>query len=168
MIKEIWKDLELPNYGMIKVSNTGKVYSYKAKKELYQRRNSDGYLCIRIKQIDHTCKEYKIHRLVGMAFIPNPDNKPEINHKDGSRDKNYADNLEWSTHAENVKYKYTIGNDSNVGTKNPNAKLNEDDVREIRRLYNEGMSAYKIAKQYKRGWQTINHVIKGSTWSNVQ
>ncbi|MFA5618448.1 MAG: helix-turn-helix domain-containing protein [Syntrophorhabdaceae bacterium] len=168
MTKETWKDLELPNYGIIKVSNTGKVYSYKAKKELYQRRNDDGYLSIRIKDLDYSDKEYKIHRLVAMAFIPNPENKPEVNHKDGLRDKNYEDNLEWVTRSENTKHKFTIGNDSNEGIRNPNARLNEDEVRNIRRLYANGMSVYKIAKLYGRGWQTINHIIKGTTWSHLK
>lgn len=164
---EQWADLELPDYGTIRVSDTGKIFSYKAKRELYQRRNSDGYMSIHIHHLDQTEHEYKTHRLVAMAFIPNPENKPEVNHLDGSRDVNLASNLEWVTRPENNRHKFVIGNDSNVGIRNPRAKLDDEKVREIRKLYENGMSMYAIAKSLGLGWQTINHVVKRTTWSHV-
>lgn len=61
--------------------------------------------------ISDNCKRttFKIHRLVGLLFVPNPDNKPHINHKDGNKANNHYTNLEWCTHSENIKHAYDTG-----------------------------------------------------------
>jgi hypothetical protein len=98
-MEEIWKDIA--GYeGHYMVSNTGKVYSYKRKKVLSPSTQGYHQVCL--------CKNGKvrsfhIHRLVAEAFIPNPENKPEVNHIDHNTDNNYADNLEWVTKFENYK-----------------------------------------------------------------
>lgn len=75
----------------------------KKSKKLKPRFDKDGYVLISIycggKQ-----KNFRVHRLVAMAFIPNPDNKPFINHKDGNKANNHVNNLEWSTQSENEKH----------------------------------------------------------------
>ena len=65
---------------------------------------STGYLYIEIKGV-----HYNIHRLVATTFIPNPENKRYVNHKDGNKLNNYIDNLEWSTPSENNLHAYTTG-----------------------------------------------------------
>lgn len=108
--KEIWKEIDgFPDY---EISNLGRVCSFKGKypRILKPRKNSCGYLqvtlCISGKMI-----EKKIHRLVAEAFIPNPKNKPEVNHIDEDKSNNIADNLEWVTCREN----------NNHGTRNKRA-----------------------------------------------
>ena len=64
--------------------------------KLKQYKTPNGYLSIRIKN-----KNYRVHRLVGFAFIPNPENKPCIDHKDNNRMNNNVNNLRWATHTEN-------------------------------------------------------------------
>lgn len=54
-------------------------------------------------------KEIKTHRIVAMAFIPNPEDKPCVNHKDGNKLNNHVSNLEWCTHKENVKHMWDTG-----------------------------------------------------------
>ena len=100
---EIWKDIK--GYeGLYKVSNTGKVYSYKRKKEL--RANGQGYPSVNLVN-GRSSKHKYIHRLVAEAFIPNPDNKSDVNHINGVTNDNRVTNLEWTTRMENIQ-KYLV------------------------------------------------------------
>ena len=101
---EIWRDID--GYkGLYQISNKGRVKSlYKGSERILKPGwMTGGYLYVvlcknRIKQ------KRKIHRLVAQAFIPNPDNKPQVNHKDENKKNNCADNLEWATAKENSNY----------------------------------------------------------------
>lgn len=101
MNKEIWKDIE--GYeGFYQVSNLGNVRSlnYGNKgfvKNLKPRIVKDGYYMVNLKN-----KNYQIHQLVAKAFISNPNNYVEINHKDENKHNNCADNLEWCSREYNV------------------------------------------------------------------
>lgn len=101
---EIWKEIESYN-GFYKISNKGKVINKYGK--LIKPIIQNGYVYV------HLCKNYNdkcvlLHRLVAIHFIPNPDNLPEVNHKDENKLNNEAPNLEWCT----AKY------NSNYGTRN--------------------------------------------------
>lgn len=91
--------------GLYEITNNGKVYSLKRGIYLKPRLSMDGYqrvcLCDNNKR-----REYRVARLVAEAFIENPLNKPEINHKDFNRKNDVVDNLEWSTNYENAHYSY--------------------------------------------------------------
>ena len=111
-MKEQWKAIEESN-GMYEVSNTGKVRSLNYNKtglvrELKQKINRYGY-CVVTLHIEGKQKYPTVHRLVANAFIPNPDNKPQINHKSGVKTDNSVENLEWSTTSENVKHAFDNG-----------------------------------------------------------
>jgi hypothetical protein len=66
-----------------------------------------GYHSIDLR-IDKQHKRYLMHRLVAQCFIPNPENKPEVNHKDGDKSNNHLSNLEWATKSENEKHAYSV------------------------------------------------------------
>lgn len=109
---ETWKDIEGTG-GIYEVSNTGKIRSnnylgHGSQKELMLAKDKKGYLRVRI-YIGGLRKTIKVHRAVAIAFIPNPENKPEVNHKDGDKANNCVDNLEWATSSENVKHAYKSG-----------------------------------------------------------
>lgn len=88
----------------------GKYYQYLRKgKVLKQVINSHGYPCVTIKYLDGSQKVVPVHRLVAIAFIPNPDNKPQINHIDGDKTNNRVSNLEWCTAKENLKHAFATG-----------------------------------------------------------
>ena len=116
---EEWRDIR--GYeGIYKISNLGRVkrLAYEIQnpsprangsmlkfKEhlLTPRRITHGYLSVALYK-KGTRKDYKLHRLVAEAFIPNPENKPEINHKDENKANNEVINLEWCTHKYNSNY----------------------------------------------------------------
>ena len=97
-IMEIWK--EVPGYiGLYKVSNYGRVKS--VKKQLVLKTCGSGNRYKTVALCNGMRKTFRVHRLVAAAFIPNPENKPCIDHIDGDRANNHADNLRWVTVKEN-------------------------------------------------------------------
>ena len=107
-MKEIWRPVK--GYeGRYEVSNLGRVRSlnYRMKpgrvQVLKPAKNSDGYLNVHLYAGDGG-KSIKVHRIVAAAFIPNPDNLPEINHKNEKKDDNRVENLEWCSRDENMRY----------------------------------------------------------------
>lgn len=105
--KQIWKDIE--GYeGLYQVSNTGKVRSLNYRrtgktKVIKQSTDKLGYKSVFLCK-DGKNKGYLVHRLVALAFIPNPNNYPVINHKDENPSNNYYKNLEWCTQEYNCNY----------------------------------------------------------------
>lgn len=89
--------------GIINVTENGKVFVTETGKELTPKNNGNGYLRIYIPQLK---KRFLLHRLVATAYIPNPDNKPQVNHIDGNKHNNSVNNLEWCTGAENISHFY--------------------------------------------------------------
>ncbi len=114
-IMEIWKDI--PGYkGEYQISNLGRIKSLeryvnrRGSRKLFVREIilkqhlNFGYSIICLKHIN----TYRVHRLVGFAFISNPENKPQINHKNGIRNNNRVENLEWCTNSENQIHSFEI------------------------------------------------------------
>lgn len=107
-MEEIWKSFGYEDY---EISNFGRVKSYKYDKEngriMKPYRDSKGYLQIDL-QLDgrkrHNRKHFVVHILVAQAFLPNPDNLPQVNHKDENKENNCVDNLEWCTNEYNEAY----------------------------------------------------------------
>ena len=99
---EIWKDIEDYEW-LYQVSNLGNIKSKKRNKLLKPYTTSNDYLVVKLS---HNNKQinYFVHRLVAKAFIPNPENKPQVNHKDENIQNNNANNLQWCTHSYNQNY----------------------------------------------------------------
>lgn len=97
---ELWKTFK--GYeNCYEVSNMGRIRSLRTGNIIKQRANSLGYLSVSLKK-DRKSKEYRVNRLVALTFLDNPENKPEVNHKDGNKKNNCITNLEWVTHKENM------------------------------------------------------------------
>jgi hypothetical protein len=89
--------------GKYAITSCGKVWSYKTKKFLSTHKNSKGYKRVYLCK-GNGGKLLAIHRLVAMSYIPNPDNLPQINHKDENKENNAVNNLEWCTNKYNSNY----------------------------------------------------------------
>jgi hypothetical protein len=106
-MNELWVDIK--GYeGHYRISNTGIVFSIKRGKSLIGGRNECGYAHVSLSKKNKT-KTHRLNRLVAIHFIPNPDNLPEVNHKDGDKNNNSILNLEWSTVSHNRKHAYDLG-----------------------------------------------------------
>lgn len=104
-MSEIWKWIS-GFEGLYKISNKGRVKSFHRKKKkgkILSANNKSGYKKINLSK-NGKCYSIRIHRLVAEAFIPNPENKSQINHLDMNKSNNKVENLEWVTPAENVRH----------------------------------------------------------------
>jgi hypothetical protein len=121
-VEEIWRDISGYD-GDYKVSNWGRVKSYKYDKvngmirKEYEKKNKDGYvrLCVDLYNKEGKKKEVIISRLVAMAFIPNPLNLPEVDHRDGNPLNNHVSNLKWAPREINNRNKKGFGNTKILG-----------------------------------------------------
>lgn len=122
-MEEIWKDIE--GYeGLYQISNLGRIWTTKYKR-FKNPTKCKGYLQIGLSK-NKKRKMYKVHRLVAIAFVSNPNNKPYINHIDGNKSNNRADNLEWVTQSENVSHAYKTGLKTNCKhTEDTKKKISE-------------------------------------------
>ena len=116
-----WKEIsDIPNY---LVSTSGQIRRQGSSID-HSVRDRKGYLVTDL-YINGNRYTKRVHRLVAEAFIPNPDNKPEVNHKDGDRHNNAASNLEWVTKTENCRHAWDTGlvrpSYGMLGKSNPNA-----------------------------------------------
>lgn len=132
----------------------------------YIKRN--GYLQVTLYAEDGKHNEY-VHRLVGKQFLPNPENKPEINHKDGNKQNNNYSNLEWSTSSENKYHAYKTGLSipyNRNGNRNPRAKLNPLDVHVIRHILQKFPNFHYVAKLYHLSPSTVQKISNGESWND--
>jgi hypothetical protein len=103
-MEEIWKPVKDSNIYLI--SSKGRVFSTNSKKILSISLDRYGYNYVSLK--GDVGKKKKIHRLVAEAFISNPENKPQVNHKNGIKTDNRLENLEWCTPSENSKHIFDV------------------------------------------------------------
>ncbi len=103
---EVWKDI--PGYeGLYQISSMGRLKSFKQSKsgKVLSCKNSKGdYIRVVLRGKGVKNRSASIHRLVAEAFVPNPNDKPEVNHKDNNKQNNRAENLEWVTRKENANH----------------------------------------------------------------
>ena len=163
-MKEIWEDI--PNYeGLYQASNLGRIRSVDRYKEViiknqygeYKRtkffkshilkqQTYMGYKCVQL-HINGKYKWEKAHRLVAMAFVPNPENKPQVNHIDGNKSNNNVLNLEWCNQSYNTKHAY-----KNNLIKHYKIKINQ----------------YDLEGNYIKTWESAKEIEKKLKIKNSQ
>lgn len=167
------------------IDELGNVYSYannhKGKVIKPRKLKPFGeYPQCKIVMPDGSIKRIVIHREVAKSFIPNPNNKPEVNHINGIKTDNRVENLEWVTRSENIMHGYKLGlykstalhkkraREANLGENNHSAILDVKKVLEIKILIKEkNISQLTIAKKYGVSNSTITAIKKKRAWASV-
>lgn len=155
-----------PDYA---VTDKGSVVNTRTGRFLQASRNTCGYPQVEITNDEGEPKTHRVHRLVAIAFVPNPDGRPEVNHKDGDKTNNAATNLEWVTRSQNVKHAFDTGLKRAKGLhgeRNVNAKLTWEKVREIRSK--KGLKSQQaIADEYGVAQTVISDILRGTAWKEI-
>ena len=167
--KEEWRDVE--GYeGLYQVSTLGNVRSRHSGewRPLKKAVGKDDYFTVRLCRNGKT-KAFKAHRLVAMAFLPNPNNLPIVEHRDDNKLNCHVDNLFWSTYESNnrhsAKYRHFC-----KGVRVNTAKLTENDVKFIRGNYkprDKKYGAVPLSKKFGTSLNTIISVALGKTYKNI-
>jgi len=168
--------------GLYQVSDLGRVKSlgrrvnglwkngfYVRERILKQSIDSGGYYNVSLAK-DGKAKTFTIHRIVATAFLPNPENKPEVNHKNGIKNDSRLENLEWATEKENINHAIDTGLFKVKGEDNPAALLTEADVLEIRRKYikrSRGYNQYTLAAEYGISQTNICDILLRKIWQHI-
>lgn len=151
------------------ITNDGRVISWKwGRQKVLKPSKRNGYNYISLSN-GVGLKTY-IHRLVAESFIPNPDNLPCINHKDGDKLNNNVENLEWCTYSHNNQHAFDNGlKKMGRGTKSHLAKFTKEQVIEIREIYDAGGHSHKsLGEIYGFATRTIGEMIARRTYKDVE
>lgn len=166
-IEEIWRDV-LGYEGFYKISNLGRLMSLnrtdkKGSNIIMKPYQSRGYFQVNLK-VKGIRKMKHIHRLIAIAFIPNPENKPHINHIDGNKGNNSMSNLEWCTPQENVRHAYDI-----LNVINKRRKLSKEDVFYILSLGNfSDKKSLELSKIFNVSKSCISSIRRRTYYKNIQ
>lgn len=163
---EIWKPINGFN-GQYEVSNFGEVRSLPRNGTVLKPRlimgfiDKGGYHQV---LLSGGRVHKKIHRLVAEAFIPNPEDKPCVNHIDRVRTNNRVENLEWCTHLENVQHTFRCGYKAQEMNEHSQSKLDEMQVFCILKSINDGSSIKGVSRYFKVTEGTIRDILSGKHW----
>lgn len=137
-------------------------FSFTTKRLILKTYVNQGYEVVCLTDSATGKQHYKrVHRLVAEAFIPNPENKSQVNHKDGDKTNNCVENLEWNTASENVRHAFMSGLTSNAGERHPRTKLSNSQIAEIRELRKSGVLLRDIGELYSVHLSTISKICTG-------
>lgn len=175
-MSEIWKPIK--GYeGLYEVSNLGRVksLSFRNSRGTFKRdlimksENCHGYKRLSLSTND-VQKGFSVHRLVSQAFISNPDNKTQINHKDYDKTNNHVENLEWCTAKENTRHAVAGGRKGdNRGEKHGQSELTEAQVKRIRLMkeITPNITQRVIANMFNVSQSQISHILLREQWKHI-
>ena len=183
---EIWRDIK--DYeGLYQISNLGRIKSLPRIKRNFNINSKQleeivlpekirkpqltqyGYYRIGLTK-NHKQIYYSVHRLVAEAFIPNPNNLPQVNHINGIKTDNRVENLEWCDNSFNQKHAFNAGLQKG-NSDHPNSKLTYDDVIYIKTNYKKGVlgkGIRSLAAKFNVCCATIQQIIDGKSYKNIK
>ncbi len=169
--------------GLYYVTDTGEVWSYDREytipihnikkirkgRKIKTSKGTNGYLSISLCK-NGIVESFSHHRLVAFHFIKNPLKKPQVNHKNGIKTDNRAENLEWMTAKENSFHAFKTGlskvpmfKGEQIGT----SKLKQEDILKIRQLLKKGLFQKDIAKLFKIDQTTVSDIKLRKRWNHI-
>lgn len=176
-----WRDI--PGFeGWYQASKAGKIRSKKrtvyycdsARKQVYPSVvlipgvTESGYsivtLCLYAKRYTR-----RVCRLIGLTFIPNPENKPQINHKDGDKRNDAANNLEWSSGSENQLHRYRVlKKGAPTGESRVGSKMSNKGVMKLRKMYSTGkFTQRELGLKFGVSQTTVHEVVYKKRWNHI-
>lgn len=171
--EENW--VSIPGYPGYMASTLGRIKSidhktdtgYPVKGKIRKQHISlrHGYMRI---QLRHRMKSFQVHQIIALSFLDNPNGYKSVNHKNGIKTDNRVDNIEWCNDAYNINHAHKNGlmNPPN-GTKHWSSKLDETQVRTIRKCHSDGITIYKLAKYFKVSFLCARNAARGITYKSV-
>lgn len=160
---EEWKPIKgFEDY--YRISDYGNIFSIRSGRNLKLSTNSHGYLCATLR-VNGSSKQVKVHRLVAIHFLDKSNDYDIVNHKDGNKQNNYKDNLEWSTYSNNNQHAYDLGLKDLKSESF--SKLTREEVEYIRSVYVPGhieFSATKLALKFGVHRTTISKIVNNKRW----
>jgi hypothetical protein len=170
---------DIPGYeGRYAVTKNGKVWSHpklmgkSITKGRFLHPISDvgGYLVVHLADGKGRHKQYKVHRLVALVYIPNPTALREVNHRDGIKHNNHVTNLEWSTRSANVKHSYDLRLHLPThlyGARNGMNTVTEKDVLQIRLKAFRGTTVTQLMREYPISRSQFHMILTGKSWPHL-
>lgn len=163
--EEIWKPI--PGYPC-EASSLGRIRSF------YQTKTGricngniarNGYIRVQFVKKDG---QKTAHRLIAAAWLPNPNNLPQVNHKNGIKTDNRPDNLEWCTGSQNQIHSLVTGlRKIQYGIHTSGAKFDETQIKTIKICLRDGLRVGQIAKYFKVNPAQISNIKSGKIWKTV-
>lgn len=182
---EVWKEITwieglvrpayVSNLGRVKRERFSMLYKNGVTKSIAPALMSPyvvrGYVHIAFSLKGIGEKNFKLHRLVAMAFIPPEEGKPHVNHIDGNPRNNHLSNLEWTNPLLNNRHRWKLNpnqSPSMIGEMHYRSRLTENDIREIRRLYAAGsLSQSTIGARYNLSQGNVSAIVLRRKWKHV-
>lgn len=162
---EIWKDI--PGYeGRYTINKNGKILNVKRNSVMaFKVQKRTGYCTLSLTNSDGKRITHLVHRLVALAYKPNPKNKPQVNHKDGIKTNNCVYNLEWSTPSENINHALSMGLlVPRIGEMSGKSSITNNVAIKI---FKSDLPNKSIAAKFNIDIGVVYQIKNGKNWSSV-
>lgn len=174
MSKFIWYEpideeelVDIAGYeGRYKVTSLSRVIAYREGRKpqvLRKALTEKEYHSVKLTDKSGGKWDARVHVLVAIAFVPNPENKPEVNHIDGVKVNNLPYNLEWNTRTENIEHARKSG----LLPKGESVHFSKLVSSQVLEIFNSLLSQGKLAKKYGVGKSSINAIKTGKSWCHI-
>lgn len=153
----------LPGYEKYVIFDDGRIWSRTKHKFMTPSLNTDGY-----PQTMFNRKSKTFHILIAVAFVPNPNNLAEVNHKDGIKNNNHYLNLEWCSRGYNIKHSYKLGLRNSIGSMAASSKLKDWQIKAIRFFYQYfSYTQNSLAEIYHITQAQVSSIVLRKSWKQL-